>query len=168
MGEGWKRGVACGVWPKPGTRAGKLGFRAGLGAFTPSPQQGWLSLGQLLPMQSPAWSWVFMCFLRLSAPSINTRLLQGRESAAARLGSAGSDRALGVAVVYLTVVPLPARSSVTPSQRWLRAFHLAWGNVFFTLSIQPQGLLRWSRCSSPVISLVPCATGGLHLEVPPA
>lgn len=37
MGEGWKRAVACRVWPKPGTRAGKLGFRAGPGPFPPFP-----------------------------------------------------------------------------------------------------------------------------------
>lgn len=37
MGERWKRGVACRVWPKPGTRAGKLGFRAGPGASAHFP-----------------------------------------------------------------------------------------------------------------------------------
>lgn len=34
--------------------------------------------------------------------------------------------------------------------------------------LSPRGLLRCSGCSSPVISLIPCAAGRLHLEVPPA
>lgn len=163
MGEGWKRGVACPVHSKPGTRAGTLGFRAGQGAFAPFPTARVAQPGATA--SSTPQSWVFTCFLWLSAPSINTGLLQGRETAASRLGSASSDRALGMAVVYLTLVALPARGSMTPSRRWPRAFHLSQGNVFFTLSTLSPGS---SADLAAVISLTPRAAGGLHLEVPPA
>lgn len=50
----------------------------------PSPEQGCLSLWQWFPQQSPAWSLVFLCFLQLPTANVNTRLLQGRETAESR------------------------------------------------------------------------------------
>lgn len=75
-----------------------MGFRAGVGHSHPS--------------HGLAWSYHYLCvvlgfyvLLLLFAGSTNTRLFQGRVTAAPSLGSAGSDGALGV-LQFISLCPL--------------------------------------------------------------
>lgn len=116
----WKRGITRRLQPKRETRTRRLGFGAALGGIHTLPQsKGVSACGNGFfssPQHGPGFGffvfggffvfWIFLCFLQLSDPNKNTRLLQGRGTAESRPWG----------WFDLTVVPFPARSSVTKAE----------------------------------------------------
>lgn len=144
-GQGWKWAVTSRAWPKTGTSAVEMGFRAGVGHSHPSH-------GLASSYHSLCMVLGFYVLLLLFAGSTNTRLLQGRVTAVPSLSSAGSDGALGV-LQFISLCPLKHEAPQHRAEggRGLSIYHVEC--ILHNISSAPGAMLLLRNQLNPTLPL---------------